>query len=53
MLFSRPKSNSHYRKNHNEFGLYRDDGLGIIRSKSPRSAENTAKLNYFIKTALK
>ena len=27
----------------NEFGLYRDDGLGIIRSKSPRSAENTAK----------
>ena len=36
-----------------EFGLYRDDGLGIIRSKSPRSAENTAKLNYFIKTALK
>ena len=31
----------------NEFGLYRDDGLGIIRSKSPRSAENTAK--YLIK----
>ena len=27
----------------NEFGLYRDDGLGIIRSKSPRSAGNTAK----------
>ena len=26
---------------------YRDDGLGIIRSKSPRSAENTAK--YLIK----
>ena len=31
----------------NEFGLYRDGGLGIIRSKSPRSAENTAK--YLIK----
>ena len=31
----------------NEFGLYRDDALGIIRSKSPRSAENTAK--YLIK----
>ena len=23
--------------------LYREDGIGIIRSKSPRSAENTAK----------
>ena len=31
----------------NEFGLYRDDALGMIRSKSPRSAENTAK--YLIK----
>ena len=31
----------------NEFGLYRDDRLGIIRSKSSRSAENTAK--YLIK----
>ena len=31
----------------NEFGLYRDDALAIIRSKSPRSAENTAK--YLIK----
>ena len=27
----------------NEFGLYRDHGLGIKRSKSSRSAENTAK----------
>ena len=31
----------------NELGLYRDDRLGIIRSKSPRSAKNTAK--YLIK----
>ena len=33
--------------NDNEFVLYRDDGLEIIRSKSPRSAKNTAK--YLIK----
>ena len=29
--------------NHNEFGLYRDDGMAVIRSKSPRTAENTTK----------
>ena len=33
--------------NDNEFVLYRDDGLEIIRSKSPRSAKNTAR--YLIK----
>merc|ERR1712240_18009 len=26
-----------------EFGIYRDDGLAVIQSKSPRTAENTAK----------
>ena len=29
--------------NHNEFGIYRDDGMAVIRSKSPRTAENTTK----------
>ena len=29
--------------NHNEFGLYRDDGIAVIRSKFPRTAENTTK----------
>ena len=26
-----------------EFGLYRDDRMAVIRSKSPRTAENTTK----------
>ena len=29
--------------NNNEFGLYRDDALAILRSKSPRTAENATK----------
>ena len=29
--------------NHNEFGLYIDDGTGVIRSKSPRTARNVTK----------
>ena len=29
--------------NHNEFGLYRDDVMGVIRSKSPKTAENANK----------
>ena len=26
-----------------EFGVFRDDGLAVIQSKSPRSAETTSK----------
>ena len=29
--------------NNEEFGIYRDDELAVIQSKSPRTAENTAK----------
>ena len=29
--------------NHNEFGLYRDDEMGVIRSKSSRIAESVTK----------
>ena len=31
--------------NEEEFGIYRDDGLAVIQSKSPRTIENTTK-NY-------
>ena len=29
--------------NEEEFGIYRDDGLAVIQSKSPRTTENTTK----------
>ena len=34
----------------NEFGIYKDDGLAVIQSKSPRAAENTAKTLHRILT---
>ena len=34
----------------NELGIYKDDGLAVIQSKSPRTAENTAKTLHRILT---
>ena len=42
-LFSLDELNNSNIFNHNEFGLYRDGGIWIIRSKSPRISEIATK----------